>query len=183
MKSLLSFFLFIALYSCQNEGKNSFKGIGELNIGSKFDSISYYKFFTKVNENQYTLNKLEISKEIGIIEDLKVNTKNGKIYSVSFSTGKYSNSSDIDFAMYDVFDETDFSKDNHKEDDKCVFQTYISNDGKLGLERNYFVGLGTGVNFIYYDNEITKEIEAKDDSLKKIQNEKEKIEFMKDMGK
>ena len=40
MKSLLSFLLFIALYSCQNEGKNSFKGIGELNIGSKFDSIS-----------------------------------------------------------------------------------------------------------------------------------------------
>ena len=183
MKSLLSFLLFIALYSCQNEGKNSFKGIGELNIGSKFDSISSYKFFTKVNENEYTLNKLEISKEIGIIEDLNVKTKNGKIYSVSFSTGKYSNSSDVDFAMYDVFDETDYSEDNHKEDDKCVIQTYISNNGKLGLDRIYFVGLGSGVDFIYYDNEITKEIQAKEDSLKNIQDAKEKIEFMKDMGK
>lgn len=110
MKNSLSFFLFIALYSGQNEGKNSFKGIGELNIGSKFDSIPSYKFFTKVNENEYTLNEFEISKEIGILENLKVKTKKGKIYSVSFSKGKYSNSSDVDFAMYDEFDETDFSK-------------------------------------------------------------------------
>lgn len=44
---------------------------------------------------------------------------------------------------------------------------HISNNGKLGLERIYFVGLGTGVDFKYYDDKIVKEFKTKEDSLKK----------------
>lgn len=183
MKNTLFVLLLIILFSCKMEDKNPFTGLGELKIGAQFDSIPSYSFYKKERENEYVLNKFEISKELGILEDLKIKTQNGKIYSVEFSTGKYSKAQDIDFAMWGVFEETKFSKEQYEKGRGFVLQTYVSNNKKLKLERSYFIGLGNGVKFVYHDFKITNQIEAKLDSIKKLDYIEEKKEFMKDIGK
>ena len=62
--------LLITLFSCNENDKTSFQGLGELKIGARFDSIPSFEQFEKVNENEFRIDKFEISKELGIVEDL-----------------------------------------------------------------------------------------------------------------
>ena len=98
--STILVFISIILYSCEikkieNTTNNvdslkhaPFKGIGELIVDTPFEKISNYKKFKK-NGNIYSLEKYEISKEIGVVEFVEVELNEGLIYKVRFVDGPF----------------------------------------------------------------------------------------------
>lgn len=76
--------------------KRDFKGFGELIIGDRFDSISSFKQFKKTEKNSYYADAYEISKEIGVVENVTIMLKYGKINGVNFDNSSISNKNKID---------------------------------------------------------------------------------------
>lgn len=187
MKNLLLFGLLLGLMSCNSEIKKSnFEGFGELLIGVPFDSIPSSGLFNKNNETQFVLNKLELTKEIGVVESVEVKTENGKIYEVKFTTGKFTNAANIK-SYLSLVDETDFSKDHNKGEKAIEMRTYKTNDESITLETMVytdpvFYGMNGyySIKYTYYDSKIIEAIREKEqaeiDSI-------EKVEYFKDVKK
>ncbi len=186
-KIFIATFLF-CLISCNEKTSktrlNLFKGYGELLIGAKFDSIPSYKLFNKNPEGYFELDKYEISKEIGVIEDVVVKTKNGRIYDVSFSNGKYTDVLKLDEAMLKMQEES-FSRDPKLDDEDSEHLFYKTYDGKISFSKVVYKDQDLAVlkgyysnDYSYYDYEINTAIM---DNERKIQDSVEKAEYMKDV--
>ena len=169
------------LISCNESNKskitNQFYGIGEFKIGAKFDTLKSYKLFEKVSENEYEIDKLELTKEIGVVEDLKIKTNNGKIYYVSFSKGKFTKELEID-DYFKYLRETDFSKEQKMNNEIAEYLFYESYDNKIAFEKQTMIDKELAVVVGYYDadynyndininNKITKKEKTVNDSIEK----------------
>ncbi len=168
MKNLLLFGLFLGLMSC-NSGikKSEFKGFGELLVGVPFDSIPSSRLFNKNGENQFVLNKFELTKEIGVVESVEVKTKNGKIFEVKFTTGKFTNAFNIK-SYLSLIKETDFSKEHNKGESPIEMRTYETIDRSITLETMVytdpvFYGMNGyySIDYTYYDSKIVEAIRKK----------------------
>ena len=172
--------ILITLVSCDNNDKTSFQGLGEFKIGVKFDSIPSSGLFDKINDNEFRLNKFEISKEIGFVEDLIVKVENGEIYEVEFSSGEYTDNFIIDQKLKNG------AKESYNSDDGGMeYTSYKSNNGKVEISRmelkdetlavlnGFFQNL-----YKYSDSKISME---KANIEERIKDSIEKAEYMKDV--
>ncbi|MBF6640785.1 hypothetical protein IVB69_04790 [Flavobacterium sp. J49] len=95
MKKTLLLALGLLSISCV-ETKNEFKGLGALSIGTEFSSLPMASSFTKVMDDEFNINRFELSKEIGSVSDLNVTTENGKISEVKFSSNEATNTAELE---------------------------------------------------------------------------------------
>ena len=179
-KTLFLFLISILLLACEPTHRNSFNGIGELKIGAKFDSIPSYKLFDKKEGNEFELNKFELSKDISYVENVNVKTENGRIYEVSFSTGKFTNEYSIDSEILMGAKET-------RTDGELGNTSYESYNGKVDISKFEYKDKDLAVlqgyyqkNYFYSDSKISMAKfnieETKKDSI-------EKAEYIKDVKK
>ena len=106
MKQIILLLIIISTISCKNnntdEDKNKFIGLGKLTLGSEFKKIENNEYFELNSDLQritsdsvYCIAKYEINKEFGIVENLNIAVKNGKIFWISFNDGMYTNDHNI----------------------------------------------------------------------------------------
>jgi hypothetical protein len=114
----------IFLYSCEIKQSDTntitnktdsikhepFKGFGELIVDTPFEKVSNYKKFKK-NGNIYSLEKYEISKEIGVVEFVEVELYDGLIYKVKFCNGPFTK--DFYFKINDTIISSGYNKDTY----------------------------------------------------------------------
>ncbi|MFN3968881.1 hypothetical protein [Flavobacterium sp.] len=94
MKKALLLALGLLSISCV-ETKTEFKGLGDLSIGTEFSSLAIASSFTKVMDDEFFLNRFEVSEEIGAVSDLNVTTEKGKICEVKFSSNEATNTAEL----------------------------------------------------------------------------------------
>ena len=188
MKKLFFLLLIILVtISCQKNNTNnsidSFKGIGELIIGAKFDSIPSHKLFDKKNKNEYVLNKFELTKNIGIVENVNIKLNKGYIYSVSFTSGKFTNKSLIEECMVKNSIESEYSGISN--DESYEGKTYESLNHQISIsyftlkDKNLIALQGFyATDYFYSDIKIENEYESKSKAKK---DSIEKANYMKDV--
>lgn len=175
-KSTLLIFMLLSLISCKQSSKSSFHGFGELQIGARFDSIPSFKLFEKKSENEFELNKFEITEAIGYVENVVVVTEKGRIYEVSFSTGKFSNNSSIEAHILSGSTQT-FA------DSKNDLTLLDSHDGMVSITffESEELSSISGFHKIFYsyvDSKLSLEKYKKEYLLK---DSIEKLEYLKDV--
>lgn len=174
-----------SLFSCKNktsevipveiiEKKKEFLGFDGLLIGSVFEDSEFFKYFITNNKPNdqikiYSVDKLKISNDIGVVESVDVYTYDGKIKDVKFHTGKYSYLARIQDKI-DSVAELYFTQRNY---DK---EYYLTLDKRIEITKQRIqIGLsGYAYQFEFLDEKLKKEIELKADSL-------EKANYFKDM--
>lgn len=189
MKKMIPIVLFLMiLHSCDKMPKqkreNKFHGIGEFIIGAKFDTLKSYKLFEKNSDSEFELEKFELTKEIGVVEDLTVKTQNGKIYSVSFKRGKFTNTFELDKYLID-FEETEFSREKKMNSDLAEYWFYETFDNKIGFNKQRMLDKELAVMYGYYAEDYSyNDLEIENKIREKEQTEKdsiEKAEYMEDV--
>ena len=166
------------------EEKTMFIGFDNLLIGSVFEKSKFFKYFTTFNKpndqvKDYSIDKLQISKEIGIVENVHVYTYGGKIYWVTFRTGIYCNYSKIDYKIiYDGANQ-DYSYkkiDRYYTPDKSIM---ISKEAvKVPTVKGDDFYFSDQYNYEYLNRNILGKI--RNMKQQKI-NSKNKADYMKDM--
>ena len=119
-----------------------FKGIGELIVDTPFEKVSNYKKFKK-NGNIYSLEKYEISKEIGVVEFVEVEVYKGLIYKVNFCNGPFTNK------FYFKINDTTISSGYNN----VTYIDYVYNDGSVTIEEVAVDANGVDANGDSYSNE------------------------------
>lgn len=191
MKKLIILILFLSIVtsiscnkSTKREMKNQFSGIGEFIIGAKFDTLKSYKLFDKKTDTEFNIEKFELTKEIGIIEDLTIKTENGKIYEVSFSKGKFTNEIEID-SYFKNLEETEFSKEKKMNNEIAEYLFYVTEDKKVGFDKTTMIDKELAVVKGYYDADyIYNDIIVYDRIRKKAEKAKDSLEksiYMEDV--
>lgn len=187
MKKVFLLILVIGLIGCHKKVTESkFKGFGEFLIGANFDSIPSSKLFSTKEENHFTLDKFELSKEYGVIESVEIETRKGRILEVNFTTGKYSNSSKLASYLNNL-KETDFSKWYNKKEQHFEMRYYETIDGRITLETmflkdpvyNAMMGYSS-IKYKYYDTKIVTNIRKREQATK---DSIEKTEYFRDVKK
>ena len=189
MKKIIPIILLLTIInSCDKMPKqkreNKFHGIGEFIIGAKFDTLKSYKLFRKNSDTEFELEKFELTKEIGVVENLIVKTQNGKIYSVSFKRGKFTNTLEIDDYLKD-FEETEFSREKKMNSDLAEYWFYETFDNKIGFDKQRMLDKELAVMYGYYVEDYSyNDLEIENKIREKEQTEKdsiEKAEYMEDV--
>ena len=140
-------------------------------------------------ENQFVLNKFELTKEIGIVESVEVKTKDGRIFEVKFKTGKYTNIPKIRSFISHI-KETDFSKHYNKGEKSIEQRSYKTKDGSITLETMEFKDSVTSlinaidgyrsIDYTYFDTKIVGDIEKANQAIK---DSVKRAEYNKDVKK
>lgn len=188
MKKILLLLIVLNTFSCkkidQSVNKEEFKGLGKLLLGREFNKLEYYDHFQLDSDLQmitydsvYCIAKYDVSKEYGIIENLNVGVKDGKIFWVHFNKGIYTHNYNID----NYFDTKLILKEKPKRNSSSSDE-YLSIDNSISA----FVGIVNEKHTYSYINErILQSIRNTEDSLFNIENRKRiikaKQEYMKDM--
>ncbi len=177
----------IIFSSCEKKITNiksndTFKGIEEFKIGARFDSLASSKLFEKESDEKFYLDKYELSKEIGVVEMIFVTTYKGKISSVSFQSGKYTNIASID-SYIDLLIREDFSKDKWYDDNDRKMEFFKTGDNQISFSRtesrNEDLALLLGhykISYSYYSQKVAEK-------KLKIQDSIEKVEYYRDVKK
>ncbi|MBK9104199.1 MAG: hypothetical protein IPL92_06415 [Saprospiraceae bacterium] len=188
MKNLFLLLITTFTFSCTNSSElnseSQFSGYGELIIGNQIDSIRSFSLFKEVSENEYSIDKYELTKEIGVVEEVGVKTKDGVIYEVKFDIGKYTNKSVLDSQLQKLRKEG-ISRRLNKNSDNLEILFYKTSDDRIELTRMTFkdsrlLALNGyfSASYRYYDKRINDEINSMN---KAIQDSIEKAIYMKDV--
>jgi hypothetical protein len=176
MKRILYAILFLVFTSCGSNTKDNFRGFGELQIGSQFDSIPSRKLFEKISENHYQLNKYELTKSIGFVEAVDVYVVNNRIYEVNFNTGDYTKYADIRKCT-SMLTETEFSKKNTERTNQIIVKEYTTENSEITLKKSIYAMINS-IEICYFNTIIKEKIDRentnKEDSIKKS-------EYLKDV--
>lgn len=189
MRKLICLILIVCLCSCKKEETKSFDGFGELIVGKDFSKIPSYKLFEidttktlRTDEKMFSLNKYELSKKFGIVEKINVLTFKGKIYSVSFCKGRFTNINAI---------ESFISDGSTLKEAVSQRVTYSSNNGYIEAyifqEKDLTGQTVINDKYGYYDLVVIDKIQNTYDSIIKVKQkreiERERKEYIKDLKK
>ena len=156
-KTLLLAIILLFAFSCKDlnskNSRNSFRGIGELIIGNKINSIPSFKSFKKIRENEYRSYKYELTYDSGIVEDVVVKTTDGKISNVSFSAGKFTHQSNIDNTFLGIVLEKNISELGEKPHENYIRQSFETDDEKVSISKITYFGINSITRYSYYERE------------------------------
>lgn len=130
MKKALLSIAFLLGISC-SDTKSEFKGLGELSIGTEFSSLPIAQSFTKVMDDEFFLNRFELSENIGSVSNLNVTTEKGKICEVKFSGNEATNTAELEKLFADLKEE----KVDHNKligvEEGIIIKTYQTQDESI----------------------------------------------------
>jgi hypothetical protein len=189
MKKVILLLIILNIISCKktdqiNTNSKEFSGLGKLTLGTDFSKLKDKDYFSLDSNMQmitydsvYCIAKYEINKEFGIVENLNVGVKNGKIFWVYFKNGTYTQNSNIkDFYEANLILKTKEKDDISSSDD------YYSPDNSIKA----YIGYGKeNYTYSYVNDNILQRVRNTEDSINnavEIKNAaKRKQEYMKDM--
>ena len=172
----------ICISSCKKSNvsdlsEENFKGLGNLTIGREFSKLNHKEHFDLNSELQmisydsvYCIAKYDINKEFGIIENLNVGVKDGKIFWIYFKSGPYTNNSNIK----NKFDKLLFLKPKEA-NNKSSGDDYFSKSSIKG-----YISYGKeDYTYSFVDDEILNKIRNTEDSIFKSIEQKQFIQAKK----
>lgn len=157
--------------SRKQENFKEFNGVGQLILGSTFDSIGdRNKFKEQHYENTvyYSCDKYLLTDSIGPVEDVRVETCKGKIHSVSFSTSKYTKEYFIT-SLYSHYTPKDLIG-NENEDYHVI--TYDNPNSNVSITESYNrdIAILEGFpqrDYSYHDKKTSIKLMQEKDSIEK----------------
>lgn len=162
MKKTFLLFTTIIFWSSCNKETSNFNEIGDIKIGEKFSSIPNYKSFRKVMENEFFIEKYELSNDIGEVNRLNVSTENDTIIEVKFSSSEETNINKIEKSFSNFIEEKiDLKKLQLPSIDETPMRFFKSKDEKMFLvvRENKYNLLKNGKPSIEYHYSNTDAIE------------------------
>lgn len=190
MKKIILLIVLTLTISCKEKEnsdstKNIFTGLGQFKIGKKIKTIENYNYFQLnsdsvlvMYDSVYYIPKYELNKEFGIVENLQLAIKDGKIFRVYFRKGPYTKHDNIK----NNFDKKLILENNSEVESSTIDYFSSHNSTKASMtftKKNIF--------YNYYDSGIVYDIDSKRDSInhasQRKQAQEQKEEYMKSMPK
>jgi len=147
MKKISLLFITILLLSCNSKPRN-FEGIGEIKLGKNFNSLTKSKFFKRIKENEYKIDRIKISEQVGFVKNLTIKLENSQIYDVSFESTKSTNNSVIDSLM-EVFGKHSMLKIEPSK--SAPFQIIEKSDGDVDFSKIIEKKYPSEITYRYFD--------------------------------
>ncbi|SHN18566.1 hypothetical protein [Flavobacterium xinjiangense] len=147
MKIIYLIFILTFFIGCNDKTRN-FEGIGQIKLGSNFDSLPSSKLFKNHSGNEYTIDSFKLSNEIGFVKNLNIKTDNGIIYDVSFNNSETTNISAIDSLMKNFHK---FNLINIAENKSSPIQIFEETDGVVDFSKIVTKNNSQPIDYRYFD--------------------------------